>query len=317
MRTRRSDPATPGYRRLRQGKGFRYVDADGRPLPAEEVARVKALVIPPAWTDVWICPDPAGHIQAVGTDAAGRRQYRYHDAWRARQDRQKYAHAVEVAEALPRLRRRLRRDLAGRELSRTRVVAAAVALIDATWVRVGSDGYPTYGVATLQVEHVSVRGGTARLCFPAKGGAQQEVEVDDARLVPVLAALRRGKRAGQRLFTYRDGSRSRRVRASDINDYLREATGRDVTAKDFRTVHATVSAAAKLAEEPVPAAPTRRRRRVAAVMREVADELGDTPAVVRSSYVDPRVVDKYHEGATVPEPDAAEERLERQVIDLL
>ncbi len=322
MRTRRSDPAAPGYRRLRSGKGFRYLDCDGRPLPPEEVARVKALVIPPAWTDVWICPDPAGHIQAVGTDAAGRRQYRYHDAWRARRDRQKFAHALEVAEALPRLRRRLRRDLAGTELSRTRVVAAAVALIDDTWVRVGSDEYAqgeegTYGVATLQVEHVRVKDGTARLCFPAKGGARQEVEVDDARLVEVIAALRKGKRTGQRLFAYREAGRWRAVHASDINGYLRDAIGREVSAKDFRTIHATVSAAAKLADQPVPAAATRRRRRVAAVMREVAEELGDTPAVVRSSYVDPRVIDLYHEGRTLPGGSASQNRLERQVVDLL
>jgi DNA topoisomerase IB len=322
LRTRRSDPTSPGYRRVRHGKGFRYVDKDGSPLPPAEVERIKELVIPPAWRDVWICPDPAGHIQAVGTDAAGRRQYRYHDAWRERQDKLKFDHVLEVARKLPRLRRQLKEHLREEGLTRDRVLAVAVSLLDHARLRVGGDEYATgdeatYGAATLQARHVRIGDRVATLCFRAKGGIQHEVQVDDPDVVAALAELRRARRGSSRLLFWRDESGTHDVHAADINDFLRECTGVDATAKDFRTLHATVIAAAELSRGGPARSTTARKRRIAAVMREVAAELGNTPTVARASYVDPRVIDRYAHGDTIDRPDAPPSSVERQVVKLL
>jgi DNA topoisomerase-1 len=322
MRTRRSDPSGPGYRRIAHGRGFRYLDQHGQPLPSAEVDRIKALVIPPAWRNVWICADPAGHIQAVGTDAAGRRQYLYHDAWRANRDRQKFDHVLTMAEALPRLRRQVRRHLHEAGLTRRRVLATAVSLLDLARLRVGGDEYAagedaTFGTATLRADHVRIRGGSAVLCFPAKGGIQLATTVTDEDVVAVLAALRRVRRGTQRLLIWRDDGGIHEVHAADINAYLRDMTGLDITAKDFRTLHATVLAAAALAREGIERSRTGRRRRVAKVLREVAEELGNTPAVARASYVDPRVVDRYESGVAIERPDAPPSVVERQVVRLL
>lgn len=321
MRLRRSDPAGPGYTRRRRGRGFSYLDERGRPLtdPAE-VRRCQGLVIPPAWREVWICPDPAGHIQAMGTDAAGRRQYRYHPQWRQRRDRHKFAHVTSVAEALPRLRRRVRADLADRRLSRRRILALAVRLIDLGLFRVGGDEYAegagTYGVATLTAGHVSCNGHLVRFRYPAKGGIPREVSIDDPRVYATVKALRRYRRGGDRLLAYRRGTGWAEVHSSDVNDYLRAASGRPMTAKDLRTWHATVMAAVALARTEPPTSASRYRRTVARVMREVSAELGNTPAVVRSSYVDPRVVELFEAGTTIgaerPGPAA-----ERAVLELL
>jgi DNA topoisomerase IB len=318
MRLRRSDLSAPGYRRRRRGTTFSYLDTDGRRLtdPAE-VARVRALVIPPAWRDVWICPDSRGHIQAAGTDAAGRRQYLYHEVWRRKRDEQKFDHLLDVAQRLPRLRRRLATDLAGTGLTRERVLAAVVTLIDLGLFRVGGDEYAkgddaTYGVATLRPEHVRARGGALEFRYPAKGGIERVCAVTDDAVCAVVGELRR-RRDRARLFVYRDepapGRRSawragwRAVRSDDVNGYLKRASGTEMSAKDFRTWHGTVLAALLLAEhDPAVAGATRRRRTVARVMREVADELGNTPAVAKASYVDPRVVDLYHDGVTVALP---------------
>jgi DNA topoisomerase IB len=322
MRTRRSDPTAPGYRRIRQGRGFRYLDTDGRPLPAGEVERVKALVIPPAWKDVWICPDPRGHIQAVGTDAAGRRQYRYHDGWRERQDRLKFDHVLDVAGKLPRLRRQLRSCLAQEGLTRDRVLAVAVSLLDHARLRVGGDEYAagdegTYGAATLQARHVRVADGVASLCFRGKGGIPHEVTVDEPDVVAAIAELRRERRGAKRLLCWRDEAGDHEVHAADINDFLRECLGIDASAKDFRTLHATVLAAAELSRGEPARSRAAQKKRIAAVMREVASELGNTPTVARASYVDPRVIDRYAAGDTIDRPDAPPASVERQVVKLL
>lgn len=322
MRTRRSDPTAPGYRRIRHGRGFRYLDTDGRPLPAGEVERIKALVIPPAWKDVWICPDGNGHIQAVGTDDAGRRQYRYHDGWRERQDRLKFDHVLDVARKLPGLRRKLRACLKEDGLTRDRVLAVAVSLLDHARLRVGGDEYAigdegTYGAATLEARHVRVGDDGAALCFPGKGGIEHEVTVDDPDVVAALAELRRARRGAKRLLFWKDDSGTHDVHAADINDFLREQLGIDASAKDFRTIHATVLAAAELSRSGPASSRTAQKRRIAAVMREVADELGNTPAVARSSYVDPRVIDRYASGDTIDRPDAAPASVERQVVKFL
>jgi DNA topoisomerase-1 len=322
MRTRRSDPTSPGYKRVRHGKGFRYLDQHGQPLPKEEVERIKALVIPPAWKDVWICPDPKGHIQAVGTDDAGRRQYRYHDGWRERQDRIKFDHVLDVARKLPQLRRQLKEHLRSEGLNRDRVLAVAVSLLDHARLRVGGDEYAagdegTYGAATLQARHVRVGDDQAALCFRGKGGIRHEVTVDDPDVLAALAELRAARRGAKRLLFWRDDAGDHDVHAADINDFLRENLGIDATAKDFRTIHATVLAAAELSKGELPSSQTAQKKRIAAVMREVASELGNTPAVAKASYVDPRVIDHYAAADTIARPDAAPASVERQVVKLL
>jgi DNA topoisomerase I len=313
VRLRRADPGRPGYTRRRRGKGFSYTDRSGAPLtdPAE-LERIRALAIPPAWRDVWICPDPRGHIQAMGTDQAGRRQYRYHDVWRAKRDEAKFDHVLEVAEQLPRLRERVAADLAGRGLNRARVLAVGVRLLDQAVFRIGGEAYATddsasgeatYGLATLQRDHVSVRGAAMEFRYPAKGGVERAQRVVDPELAPVVRALLRRDDPSPELLGYRDGPRGpwRDVRSSDINEYLKDVTGCQISAKDFRTWHATVLAASVLAGPEAAAArsPTARRRAVGRAMREVAEYLGNTPAVAKASYVDPRVVDLYCDGVTI------------------
>jgi DNA topoisomerase-1 len=320
---RRSNPNAPGYSRRRRGRGFSYHDTTGAPLrDNDQVRRIQALRIPPAWRDVWICPHPDGHIQATGTDAAGRRQYLYHPEWRRRRDRRKFEHVLEVAGRLPRLRRVLRAHLSDPGLSRRRVLAAAVRLIDLGLFRVGNDQYAnvSYGVSTLLARHVRVNADGAHFCYRAKGGIEREVTIRDRQVVAVLRALRGRRRGRERLFAYRSGTGWRAVRSDDINEYLREVAGIAMTAKDFRTWHATVLAAVALAQaaEPQRGSRTSVRRSVAGAMREVSQELGNTPAVVRASYVDPRVVEKFDEGETIPETiREAGPSAEKAVLDLL
>lgn len=308
MRLRRSDVSKPGYGRRRRGRGVTFLDERGQKITdAETLQRLRDLVIPPAWTDVWISPDPRGHIQATGVDAAGRKQYLYHPQWREARDAAKHEHVLDVAAHLPKLRRRVNADLNGRGLGRQRVLAAVAALLDMGAFRVGGDEYaggddPTYGVSTLRPDHVRGRKGCVVLEFAAKGGVEQACEVTDERVCQVLRALRRRRRGSERLFAYWQGRGWCDVRSDEVNEYLREASGTDMTAKDFRTWHATVLAAAKLAGEGPGGSATRRKRTVAAVMREVAELLGNTPAVARASYVDPRVVDLYHDGQVVSAP---------------
>jgi DNA topoisomerase IB len=333
MRLRRSNPGRPGYTRRRRGRGATFLDLDGRPItdPAE-LDRIRGLVVPPAWTDVWICPDPRGHIQATGVDAAGRRQYLYHPVWRAKRDAAKFDHVLEVAGRLPRLRRRVDADLDGRGLSRPRVLAAVAKLLDSGAFRIGGDEYasgdePSYGVATLRPEHVRAARGCVVVEYVAKGGLERVQTVADPDVCELLRALRRRRTGADRLFAYWDagGRLWREVRSDEVNQYLREASGTDMTAKDFRTWHATVLAAVELAAAGSQRSPTARKRTVAAVMRAVAEQLGNTPTVARTSYVDPRVVDLFHDGVVVRIPAqrrggtarASREAAEKAVLKLL
>ncbi|MDZ5447010.1 DNA topoisomerase IB [Micromonospora sp. 4G57] len=324
MRLRRSDPGRPGYGRRRRGKGWLFLDPAGEPVrDPDELARLRELVVPPAWQDVWISPYPDGHIQATGVDAAGRKQYLYHPMWRQKRDEAKFDHVLEVARRLPDLRDRVDHDLASRGLRRERVLATVARLLDMGMFRVGSDQYatgddPTFGVSTLRPEHARSRRGCVVFEFPAKGGIDQVRRIEDPELCRVLTNLRRRRRAEERLFGYWDGRSWRDVRSDEVNDYLRDASGGEMTAKDFRTWHATVLAATELATAGRQRSATARKRAVAAVMRSVADLLGNTPTVARTSYVDPRVVDLYHDGVVAPvEPEMPRGDVEKLVLALL
>ncbi|MFC6081968.1 DNA topoisomerase IB [Sphaerisporangium aureirubrum] len=296
---RHSNPAEPGIVRRRRGRGFRYHYADGRPVrDRATLARIKALVLPPAWTDVWICRSADGHIQAVGTDAAGRRQYRYHDVWRAEQDMLKFDRVARMAERLPRFRERVAGHLSLRGLTRERVLATAARMLDSGFFRVGGESYDSFGLATLRRDHVVCSRGRVRCSYPAKGGKPREVEITDPDVCKVVTALHREGDQEELLRYKRDGEWVD-VRSEDINEYLRETLDFEATAKDFRTWHATVLAAVGLAVSVRARSPRGRTRAVTRVMREVAEYLGNTPAVARASYVDPRVVAAYERGRTI------------------
>ncbi len=290
--------------RRRAGRGFAYYDDGERVTDHDVLSRIRALAIPPAWTDVWICPWPNGHIQAVGTDAAGRKQYRYHDAWRMRRDQEKFDHMLEFARALPAMRHTLAEHLKGEELSRPRVLACATRLLDIGFFRIGTEGYAeqnqSYGLATIQKRHVRVADGMVTFDYVAKGGKRRVQAVVDPEVFVVVQALKHRRSGGPELLAYRDGRRWADVRSEDINAFVKEVTGGDFTAKDFRTWNATVLAAVSLAVAATQASSANARKRaVAWAMREVAQYLGNTPAVCRASYVDPRVIDRYQAGVTI------------------
>ncbi|GIF16993.1 DNA topoisomerase IB [Actinoplanes teichomyceticus] len=320
-RLRRSRLTKPGYTRRRCGRGFHYLDPDGGTIrDRETLDRIRGLVIPPAWTDVWICPNPRGHIQATGTDAAGRKQYRYHPDWRTARDEEKFDRVREIAGRLPRMRDRLCDDLTtGRGLTRDRVLAAIVRLLDLGMFRLGGDQYanreedPSFGLSTLRPEHVCSRNGELLLEFPGKAGVEHSRVVEDGEVAAVLTALKRRRRGADRLFAYWNGFRRcwQEIHADTINDYLREISGTRMTAKDFRTWHGTVTAAAELADAGPQPTPTKRRKVVAKAMRTVADRLGNTPAVARASYVDPRLLQRYENGQA---PRRGDEREVRQLL---
>ncbi len=296
---RHSDPAEPGILRRRRGRGFSYLRSGGGPVrDRRTLDRIKALAIPPAWTDVWICRSADGHIQAVGTDTAGRRQYRYHDVWRREQDRLKFDRVREMAERLPKFRERVAEHLDQRGLTRERVLAAAARMLDIGFFRVGGEAYESFGLATLRMEHVTCSAGRVTCSYPAKGGKHREMQIMDADVCKVVTALHRAGDEGE-LLRYRDGSRWVDVRSDDINAYLRDTLECEVSAKDFRTWHATVLAAVGLAVSARARSRSGRRRAVNRVIKEVADYLGNTPAVARASYVDPRVIEAYERGGTV------------------
>jgi DNA topoisomerase I len=319
----RSDPSEPGITRRRRGRGFSYHYPDGRRVKDRRtLARIRALAVPPAWTDVWICPDADGHIQALGTDAAGRRQYRYHDVWRAEQDRLKFERVADLASRLPEFRERVTKQLNTSGLTRDRVLAAAARMLDLGFFRVGGEAYDSFGLATLQTDHVSCTTGRVVCAYPAKGGKPREVTIHDPDVCAVVTALRRTGRKGELLGYMRDGAWVD-VRSEDINGYLRELLECEVSAKDFRTWHATVLAAVGLAVSTRARTRTGRKRAVRRVMEEVAHHLGNTPAVARASYVDPRVITAYESGKTISlqglgdsEP-ATHGAVESQVIALL
>ena len=301
---RRSDPGGTGIRRRRCGRGFTYLGADAAAVKDPRIlARIKALVIPPAWQDVWICADPRGHIQAIGIDAAGRRQYRYHDLWRQQRDLDKHDRVQHFGAALPAIREAVGRHLDTRGLARERVLAAAVRLIDLGFFRPGGEEYAeqngTFGLATIRKDHVTLTRGQLVFEYPAKGAKRREQAIAEDQVCAAVRSLRR-RRGGDQLLAYRAGSRWHDVTAADINDYLRDISGGDHTAKDFRTWHATVLAAVGLAvSEPAASSDTARTRAIARVVQEVAAYLGNTPAVARASYIDPRVMDLYQDGRTI------------------
>ncbi|GAB3430658.1 DNA topoisomerase IB [Flindersiella endophytica] len=304
MRLRRSDCSGPGIRRRRRGRGFSYKWDDGTAVDDAEVRRIEHLVVPPAWKDVWICPHHNGHLQAVGTDTAGRRQYLYHPAWREKQDAIKHDHVLVMARALPKARRLIDHDLRSRGLNQRRVLAAAGRLLDLGFFRVGGDEYAengSYGLATLRRDHVTIeRGGTVTFHYAGKGGTQLEQGVADPGVIDVLRRLLRRNDPSPDLLAYWQHRAWHDVHSSDINTYLQDVFGREVSAKDFRTWHATVLAAVGLAVSGASAkSQSARKRAVARVMREVAGYLGNTPAVARTSYVDPRLVDRFTEGRTI------------------
>jgi DNA topoisomerase IB len=330
-RLRRSSPDDPGWSRRRAGRGFVHLDETGARLCDEDAERVKGLAIPPAWRDVWICAWPNGHLQAVGTDDAGRRQYLYHPDWRLQRDAVKHAHVLEFAAVLSRARERVVRDLGTPGMSLDRACATAVRLLDLGYFRIGNDVYAdqhgSYGLTTLQRRHVRRRGTGLVFDFVGKSGVEHEITIDDPATVEALEVMRRRRApAAAELLAWKERGRWHDLASLHVNDYVRATTGMDATAKDFRTWHATVIAATALAEsdEPGTSKASRKRAEVGA-MKEVAEFLGNSPALARSSYVDPRVVDAYEEGRTIAsavrrQVATADERqsvLERAVLRLL
>jgi DNA topoisomerase IB len=332
-RLRRSDCSDPGLRRLRRGRGFVYLDEHGERIANPDVLeRLRSLAIPPAWRDVWICPDPLGHLQATGIDAAGRKQYLYHPRWREHRDRAKFEKMVRFGGLLPKLRRRLKTDLGSetRGPTRDRVLAAAVRLLDIGVFRIGSEQYADeesgIGLATIRKDHVTVHEHQIEFDYPAKGGLRRRLVVEDPLTHELIRHLRR-RRGGEQLLAYRDGAGARwqDVRSSEINEYLKERLGEDFSAKDFRTWNATVLAAAQLAAEGQDASTKTARKRAAdRAVRHVAELLGNTPAVARRAYIDPRVFDRYLSGWTIalergldPTDDRARARIDAAVVDLL
>jgi DNA topoisomerase I len=305
MRLKRVDCSEPGITRRRRGRGFEYLDADGSRVSSEEtVARIRELAIPPAWTEVWICMHPNGHLQATGIDDAGRKQYLYHPRWRERRDQQKFDKMLDFARTLPRLRRVIRKDLASEELGRRQVLAVALRLLDRGFFRIGSEDYAeqndSYGLATILKSHVSVEPDLVRFDYVAKSGQRRVQEIDDGDVLRIVSMLKRRRGGGEELLAYRDGRKWADLTSSDINEYVKEATGGDFSAKDFRTWNGTMLAAVALsidAQANGSGRPT--KRAVAAAVKKVAGFLGNTPAVARSSYIDPRVFDRYRSGWTI------------------
>jgi DNA topoisomerase-1 len=293
-RLRRVDCSSPGITRRRRGRGFEYFGPDGEKITDPEVIqRCKDLVIPPAWEDVWICPHPGGHLQAVGTDAAGRRQYRYHDAWRARRDAEKFDRMLAFA-----------RDLSETDQpSRERVLAGAVRLLDHGFFRIGgtprSAEVESFGLTTIRKEHVQIEGEVVQFDYPAKGGIQRLAAIVDPEVRELVAILRRRRSGGDELLAWKTNGSWVDATARDVNDFIKAHAGEDFSAKDFRTWNATVLAAVAVAVSGWAESKTARDKAIVRATKEVAHYLGNTPAVARSSYIDPRVFDRYTSGWTI------------------
>lgn len=303
---------SPGLTRTASGKGFSYHDRKGDLIRDEKVlARIRMLAIPPAWTDVWICPRATGHIQATGRDAKGRKQYRYHADWSRHASETKFERLPAFAKGLPKLRKRIDADLNKRGVSRDKVLATAVRLLEITLIRVGNTQYArqnrSYGLTTLNKRHLDVDGTALTFAFKGKSGVEHEVRVRDRRLATVIRSLR--ELPGQQLFKYRDADGDLcAIGSDDVNAYIREAMGEDFSAKDFRTWAGTVSAARALREAEPPTSATDAKRKITVCVKAVAGLLGNTPTVCRSSYVHPKVFELYESGALAadfPGPDAA------------
>ena len=333
-RLRRVDCSSTGIRRVPRGRGFSYEEGDGQTISDREVIeRIKELAIPPAWKEVWICPHPNGHIQATGIDAAGRKQYLYHPQWREDRDREKFDEMERFAKSLPAMRRKTDEDLAGRGLTRDRVLACSVRLLDLGFFRIGSERYAeeneTYGLATLRKRHVRVERGVALFDYEAKGAKRHQQEIANPVIVPTIKALLQRKGGGHELLAYRQGRSWEDVKAADINDYLKEMMRGDYSAKDFRTWNATVLAAVELAKGHDASSKRARKRAANDATKRVAEYLNNTPAVCRAAYIDPRVFDRYDSGETIraslrrmvngsePGEFVDREQIERAVLRLL
>ena len=313
MRLRRSTLDKPGLTRKRRGKGFAYYDSDGELLTDEKtLQRVKDLVIPPAWKKVWISPHPNGHIQAVGTDAAGRRQYIYHQAWQEERAEEKFDRVLDLSLQLPQWRARVTEDLGAKGLGRDRVLALALHLLDRGYFRAGGEQYAdeneSYGLATLLCEHITLNRDSVMFDYPAKSGVRRTLEITDEAVVRAVRSLMRRDGRTDRLLVCRNGSGWTDIRADDLNARFKELVGEDYSVKDLRTWHGTVLAAEAFVDADPPVSPKVVKRVESAVMKEVSEALGNTPAVARGSYVDPRVVRGYEQGQTIA---AAAKRADR------
>jgi DNA topoisomerase IB len=306
-RLRRVDCSESGITRRRRGKGFEYLDQNGNRIEDTDVlARINQLAIPPAWQDVWICPIPMGHIQATGMDARGRKQYRYHDKWRERRDAEKFDEMISFARALPAMRERVSSELRSEGMTRERVLAGAIRLLDRGFFRVGGEDYAveneTYGLATIHKKHVKLLdAGVLLFDYPAKSGQRRIQSIVDAEVYEIVAALKKRRGGSPELLAYREGRRWRDLKSADINAYIKDVTGGDFSAKDFRTWNATVLAAMALAVsgEIAEASRAARKRAMNRAVKEVAGYLGNTPAVARASYIDPRIFDRFEGGLTI------------------
>lgn len=330
MRLRRSDCTGPGISRRRAGTGWSYRDEDGNRIEEIELlSRIKELVIPPAWEDVWVCPYPGGHIQATGVDERRRKQYLYHQRWRERQDQKKFDDMIEFAKALPALREQVDADLGGDEYSCEQVLACAVRLLDRGLFRIGTEDYAvtneTYGLATIKRRHVSINGDALLFDYPAKHGKRHLRQVLDPEVVELVACLKARRGGTDQLLAYKRKRRWVDVKSTEINAYLKDATGLDASAKDFRTWGATVMAAVVLAaSNAADFSPSKRKRLIALAVKQVAHQLGNTPAIARASYVDPRVFDRFRDGVVidvdvvgVDEGTALQGQVEDAVLDLI
>ena len=326
-RLRRSDPGAPGYARVPDAASFAYLDAGGAPITDRQtLARIRALAIPPAWRDVWICPDPLGHLQATGVDAAGRRQYLYHELWREQQDHLKFEHMEHFARALPQMRQGLVAKMGeGHELDRARVLACAIRLLDVGMFRIGSDVYEKedghLGLATIAKTNVKIAPDGVVFDYVGKEGVRQLYTVHDPLCVEIVSALKRRRGGGAHLLAFRERGAWRAVHAQLINEHLKALIGASFSAKNFRTWNGTVLAAVSVARNGGAARSERARRRVIAqAAHDVAQVLGNTPAVARSSYIDPRVFDRYRSSWTIvgeleriDEQELNEEKLRAEV----
>ncbi|TIW19797.1 MAG: DNA topoisomerase IB [Mesorhizobium sp.] len=301
----------PGIRRLKKGKGFSYVDPDGSAVSAATLERIKAIVIPPAWTDVWISPDPDGHIQATGRDQRGRKQYRYHSQWTEERDGVKYSSLVTFAEALPALRRQIDVDLRRHGLPLERVVAAVVWLLDNTMIRIGNAAYArdnkSFGLTTLRDRHVEITGSSLRFAFKGKSGKEWKLKLVDRRIAKIVRGAQ--DLPGQKLFQYLDETGDRRsLRSEDVNRYIREASDPEFSSKHFRTWGGTIHAASLFAQTELPESAAPQRRMMNSIVDKVAERLGNTRAVCRKCYIHPRVFEAWSQGKLLDEMAQANKR---------
>ena len=311
----------PGYTRKRKGDDFEYFDTEGKRIRDEmRLLRLKRLAIPPAYTDVWICPSPNGHLQATGRDARGRKQYRYHERWREVRDENKYDRMVVFGKALPQIRRRINRDLRRRGLPREKVLATVVQLLERTFIRIGNEEYAkenkSFGLTTMRNRHVDVTATKLKFSFRGKSGVRHEVDISDRRLAKIIRELQ--DLPGQDIFQYVDEEgQVRDIDSQDVNDYLREITGEDFTAKDFRTWAGTVLTAMALNAQEAFQNKTQAKKNIKDAISAVAKILGNTPAICRKCYVHPAVLETYLDGEMIEGlKQKTEETLERKVGDL-